>query len=85
MIPDEAVTAAAKELWDVNEHDDVWVDDFATYDAFLRHKALMILEAATPSIAAQAWDQGWQKAHATEDHAMAGIFFNPYRKSNRAN
>ena len=29
---------------------------------------------------AEAWDEGWQKAHATEDPPMAGIFFNPYRQ-----
>ena len=52
MIPEAAVEAAAKELWDVNQHDDVWVDDFATYDDFLRRKARRILEAAAPHLMA---------------------------------
>lgn len=46
--PAEAVEAAAQEIWEPNEHDDAWVDDFATYDAFLSHKARTILEAAAP-------------------------------------
>lgn len=37
------------------------------------------LAAAAPHLQAEAWDEGWQKAHACDDPAMAGIFFNPYR------
>lgn len=48
MIPDAAIEAAVRQLWDVNEHDDEWVGDFATYNAYLRHKAQQILEAAAP-------------------------------------
>jgi hypothetical protein len=42
-----------------------------------------VVEAAAPQLRratkADAWDEGWQKAHSCDDPAMAGIFLNPYR------
>jgi len=88
VIPDEAITAAAKELWDVNEHDDVWVDDFSTYDAFLRHKARMALEAAAPyltqSAQFSAWNEGYKAGEIDGAYQLNGHEEpdqrNPYRK-----
>ena len=40
-----------------------------------------VIRPAIKRLMEEAWDEGWQKAHSTDDPAMAGIFFNPYRKS----
>ena len=36
---------------------------------------------ALQHLMAEAWDEGWQKAHTTDDPPMAGIFSNPYRSA----
>ena len=60
MIPDEAVEAAAAALFQVNQHDDAWADEFPNYLDYLRAEATKALEAAAPFIAADAWDEGWK-------------------------
>ena len=70
MISEAAVEAALSAL---NRSRGLNLDD----------QARAALEAAAPHMTREAkrdgWDEGWQKAHATEDPAMAGIFFNPFR------
>lgn len=73
MIPAEAVEAAAKVLKYEDEnpgHNYPQIASLALQSAVPR-----MLQAAK----AEAWDEGWQKAHSCDDPAMAGIFFNPYR------
>jgi hypothetical protein len=51
-ISDEAVEAAARALWQPNEHGDEWVDEFPTYKDYLRAEARKALEAAAPQMMA---------------------------------
>jgi hypothetical protein len=90
VIPDAAVEAAARcmalatihgRFWSSYEWDSGVMSD--RHKEPFRTAARAALEAAAPHLIQiakrDAWDEGWQKAHATEDPAMAGIFFNPYR------
>jgi hypothetical protein len=78
-ISDEAVEAAALALLERDYGVNDWgITDEQVKAAYL-DEARTALEAAAPHIAAEAWDEGWQKAHSCDDPAMAGIFFNPYR------
>ena len=46
MIPAEAIEAAARALWQTNQHDDAWVDEYPEYMDYLRAEATKALEAA---------------------------------------
>ena len=48
MIPEAAVEAAAKALWQTNQHDDEWMPKHLTYMDYLRAEATKALEAAAP-------------------------------------
>jgi len=87
LITDKAIEALARilaneALFNADLDGCGWDAETDSSDHFMptaRKKARRYLEAAAPIIAAQAWDEGWQKAHATDDPPMVGIFLNPYR------
>jgi hypothetical protein len=83
-ISDEAVEAAAKPLWEPNEHDDTWASEFPTYKDYLKAEARKVLEAAAPYLMAQAWDEGGvaaiEREH-TYGREEKAKYSNPYRSA----
>ena len=85
MIPDEAVEAAAKVLFDaspISRGHQPWGDAMGERirQQFIAD-ARIALEAAAPFIAAQAWDEGEQAGyinHANEQWSGASPMNNPY-------
>lgn len=63
-IPNEAVDAAAKALWQTNQHDDAWVDDYSDYESYLRAEATKALEAAAPHLGYRAGNASAEVARA---------------------
>jgi hypothetical protein len=48
VIPEAAVEAAARALWQTDQHDDSWASEFPEYMDYLRAEATKALEAAAP-------------------------------------
>lgn len=85
MISDEAVEAAAKALWQTDQHDDAWVNEYTEYMDYLRAEATKALEAAAPYIAARAWEEGEKTGYSNclaVEHGLEQAT-NPYRSQAR--
>lgn len=79
MIPNEAIEAAAKALWEPNEHGDEWAGEYETYKDYLRAEATKTLEAAAPYMLATAWDEGREEGYEVGRGLGAPENLNPYR------
>ena len=82
MIPDEAVEAAAKKLYQAGGLV-VWDSEDESIRNYFRRNARSALEAAAPHLMAAAWDEGGiaaierEHAYGREEKAK---FSNPYKK-----
>lgn len=78
MIPDEAVEAAAKALYNKAFHLGLSLTEAEA-------AAEVALEAAAPFIAAQAWDEGmndaWDNSETMQVSLQALYAMNPYREA----
>ena len=59
MIPGSAVEAAARALWQTDQHDDSWAGEFTEYMDYLRSEATKALEAAAPYMLNLAKREAW--------------------------
>ena len=58
MIPDEAVEAAARQLFDQDKGEVSWGEVSDEIRNYYRYEARKILEAAAPHLMAAAWEEG---------------------------
>jgi hypothetical protein len=78
-ISDEAVEATAKAIHEAGDWDVPWTGDDWRADC-ARTEARAALEAATPHLMAQVWEEGRLGGHAEEQSGFENAM-NPYRSA----